>query len=1565
MPAAADQQVPLRCIIHVQSGVKGKLLPWRHDKWEVIQRACVARKASRNYHSSKYRPFIEALPDNPGETDGYHAKCYSSFTAVPQPAVAMASSVHHVGPEKKLLRSDVSQTSSSSSSDCDKSSSGIFPKVCFFCEKVVKRRSDGTREYLGSLQTENARQRIIEVAHVLKLPNLIVKLSGVNPISKELKFHHSCRALYYSRAEKAKGFGLPTIEEEPVQPKFLLQCTFTYVKENVIDKKRPERLSSIYEYYLDICTEHGVDPGVSKAQYLGELLEKEFPGLITLHSPECRQHGVIVHSTAIEYSSIKTVYDIKKSPEGQVTRAALQLRQALKSVVKESLPDPLTLTSLTEGEGAPPELVRTFFQHLLGGPNTSYHSETVKRWSDSLSQDALFSVQHGKVKPKKHILMGMSMKSMTGSKKIITMLNRLGHSINYHAVEEIETELAYAILDRKEACPAGSVPGVPCGLAFDNYDELTNTLSGADTLHDTMGIMYQSKPPVAAVGNQVQNQMVAGPNQVQNQVVAGPVLPTITKKSRKRRRKLDVPDTALPPYRKKPRMDGFSYEMKEYRVGSIDASILSRKLDFLWMIAHALEVDKIPMWTGFNSQNYIDPIPKQAVLYMPNIDRSPTNDDVVVETLVITQKCAEECGQPYGVVTYDLDVAKRAIKIQVTETPRFDNIFIMFGAFHLQMCLFRAIGKLIKESGMAEMLVEANVLASGSLNGFIDCKNFNRCRRLHPMLALALETLHFQEFCHTYEDLDTVIALVKTSSLGEKEIRHQLCSAEPFIRLFDKYTEYTLATLNGEQGPTAQFYMQHVQRVNLYLIIDRAIRESDVDLFTWALTQAIDIFFGCNRQNYARWMSKYQLDLMNITITHPGLKELLVEGLFSIRRTDNQFSRVAVDLTLEQTINADAASRMTGYTDATNNYSARLRWSATKGARAALTGAMLELAGMYANGEDQPHLSDSRLDRDTQDLRKLLRTINGFANPFTVDSEAIVNIQTGRAATNEITESLLKVESIGREKHDTFVAECISDPTRFERSIPQNRLRTFAEQGARNRNAKNHVIQELRCTRDLFGRLAIIAAKRKVDFEYLLTFPLTPVPLTMCRTDGTLVTLSHGKKSDLFSILEGRVAHHAAPNQVSASIIDGNFQLHCLPPNLPPTYGGLSRYLLNTVLSFPSRRVDIIFDTYEEPSIKEAEHQRRAAEATVYRITGPEQIRPRDMEKALRSPSFKQQLPRFLVKDWGEQWYYSALEGREVYLAYDTSCSLFTAANGRVVMTPIRRLECNHPEADTRICLHVFDVASNDRTRGDIVVRATDTDIAVILLHHCQNASRKLWMDVGTSGKGNRRYINISAIATEIGPELCNALPGFHAFTGCDYTAFFIRKGKKRPLMIAEGKDSFLNAFTSLALDEVNTTTCQTIYQYTAELYGARKPVPLNKHRFNVFEKKFGPKKGKKLLASLKGADASSIPPSENEINQKIYRSNFIAMTWHEACNNEIAKEPKLGWKMEDNSFRHIWFTGPQMPDSVVPDEEDAEDDNADMSTHLTSDTDDDDDDDDENGDGGSETGRESDEDDE
>ena len=52
--------------------------------------------------------------------------------------------------------------------------------------------------------------------------------------------------------------------------------------------------------------------------------------------------------------------------------------------------------------------------------------------------------------------------------------------------------LASAVQDRQSACTEGTLKNLSMGLAFDNFDELTATLSGLDTLHDTMGILYQT-----------------------------------------------------------------------------------------------------------------------------------------------------------------------------------------------------------------------------------------------------------------------------------------------------------------------------------------------------------------------------------------------------------------------------------------------------------------------------------------------------------------------------------------------------------------------------------------------------------------------------------------------------------------------------------------------------------------------------------------------------------------------------------------------------------------------------------------------------------------------------------------------------------------------------------------------------------------------------------------------------------------------------------------------------------------------------------------------------------------
>jgi hypothetical protein len=42
--------------------------------------------------------------------------------------------------------------------------------------------------------------------------------------------------------------------------------------------------------------------------------------------------------------------------------------------------------------------------------------------------------------------------------------------------------------------------------------------------------------------------------------------------------------------------------------------------------------------------------------------------------------------------------------------------------------------------------------------------------------------------------------------------------------------------------------------------------------------------------------------------THPGITEYFENGIISVRRISKPFSRIAIDLTLEQTINKDAES---------------------------------------------------------------------------------------------------------------------------------------------------------------------------------------------------------------------------------------------------------------------------------------------------------------------------------------------------------------------------------------------------------------------------------------------------------------------------------------------------------------------------------------------------------------------------------------------------------------------------------------------------------------------------------
>ena len=180
------------------------------------------------------------------------------------------------------------------------------------------------------------------------------------------------------------------------------------------------------------------------------------------------------------------------------------------------------------------------------------------------------------------------------------------------------------------------------------------------------------------------------------------------------------------------------------------------------------------------------------------------------------------------------------------------------------------------------------------------------------------------------------------------------------------------------------------------------------------------------------------------------------------------------------------------------------------------------------------------------------------------------------------------------------------------------------------------------------------------------------------------------------------------------------------------------------------------------PSIKMMERERRGTCDRNYKSIGPQQTRPVDFNEALKSPSFKTELPTFLLNEWNEQACAHIIHERHMYVGHLGECLHFFVEYGVVRHGTIYVLGCKHAEADTRICLHAkaIDDVGN---ANNIIIRASDTDIAVIMLHQAWQFSATLWMDTGTSNGKNRRYVNISASAMSIGSKMYQALPAYHA----------------------------------------------------------------------------------------------------------------------------------------------------------------------------------------------------------
>lgn len=127
--------------------------------------------------------------------------------------------------------------------------------------------------------------------------------------------------------------------------------------------------------------------------------------------------------------------------------------------------------ALDQGECEIPPWLRLFWKTAIRGIKNK-ESDQTKRLAHVHVQDSIYSITRGRIKPRKHILLGLVTKSLTGSEKMTTILNRLGYCNSYSNVSQMETLAAYTAIATKRLCPTGIIPTavLPSAVAWDNFD---------------------------------------------------------------------------------------------------------------------------------------------------------------------------------------------------------------------------------------------------------------------------------------------------------------------------------------------------------------------------------------------------------------------------------------------------------------------------------------------------------------------------------------------------------------------------------------------------------------------------------------------------------------------------------------------------------------------------------------------------------------------------------------------------------------------------------------------------------------------------------------------------------------------------------------------------------------------------------------------------------------------------------------------------------------------------------------------------------------------------------------
>ena len=332
----------------------------------------------------------------------------------------------------------------------------------------------------------------------------------------------------------------------------------------------------------------------------------------------------------------------------------------------------------------------------------------------------------------------------------------------------------------------------------------------------------------------------------------------------------------------------------------------------------------------------------------------------------------------YTYITVDAGAAAKFFHVVWNNPVEFRRVLIHLGDFHGMLELFSIIGKAVQGSGFEDIVYQTGLCTSGSINGIIAGKHYNRCCFVHESFAEALDRL-FCENCGISCPSD-LISLMK--GIENEDDCEELVSQEAFQRYEKEYERRRNECLQGKFGKTAQFWMIYIYHIERQHKLHLSVNLNNFELRLHCWREITALCFSTNKQNYARYGAYYCMQLENMENTHPGAKEELEEKSFLVCRNSLNV-RQSVDGAGEQTF-MKSAKTTGGIKSFITHDSTYEKWVLTRPFQARFVDALLRQVSLQKTDDDpRKCLLESEINRSEKNMKDIMSVMmNDVLNPF-------------------------------------------------------------------------------------------------------------------------------------------------------------------------------------------------------------------------------------------------------------------------------------------------------------------------------------------------------------------------------------------------------------------------------------------------------------------------------------------------------------------------------------------------------------------------------------------------------